>query len=170
MHLTTERLTFRQRTPDDFDALHAMVSDFEVIKWTATWPWPADPAFTRERTHPIPADRGLSGMVCLESTPIGMLSVIDGELGYLFDRRHWGRGYATEIGRAVVNEVFRTTNADRLTAGLFDGNEGSARVLEKIGFVQTGRGTLLCRAQGRELAGPDYALTRAAWAAHPRPR
>jgi RimJ/RimL family protein N-acetyltransferase len=50
------------------------------------------------------------------------------------------RGYATEAGRAVV-EWAREAGHPRLWATVWDWNVASRRVLEKLGFVETGRVT-----------------------------
>ena len=43
--IVTARLRLRPPLPGDRDALHALASDYEVVKQTATWPWPpAGPA------------------------------------------------------------------------------------------------------------------------------
>jgi ribosomal-protein-alanine N-acetyltransferase len=60
------------------------------------------------------------------------------ELAYELLRAAHGRGYATEAGRAVVTWA-RETGYRRLWAGVWDWNAASRRVLEKLGFRETGR-------------------------------
>jgi len=104
--IVTERLVLRPGRPDDLEALHALASDFEVVKQTATWPWPPDRAFTETRARPFDPGLGLAGPVCAGDEIVGMMGVHDtgegAELGYMFARAHWGKGYATEIGRALI--------------------------------------------------------------------
>lgn len=38
------------------------------------------------------------------------------EISYLLSRQHWGRGYATEAGAAVVQRAFEVLGLDRLFA------------------------------------------------------
>ena len=167
MRLTTPRLVLRDRNPADDAAVLALVSDYEVVKFTARWPWPADADLVRERGAQVVApERGFLAAIERDGRLIGIASIVDGALGYMFERAAWGQGYATEAARALVDHAFTTLPAlQTITAGLYDGNEASARVLERIGFRQTGRGTLFCMAQQRDLDGPDYALSRAEWAA-----
>jgi RimJ/RimL family protein N-acetyltransferase len=61
------------------------------------------------------------------------------ELGYWIARPHWGRGYATEAGRAVLAIARDALRVRRLEAGHFTDNPASGRVLEKLGFRPTGR-------------------------------
>src|SRR3546814_6851772 len=62
----------------------------------------------------------------------------DIELGYWIARQHWGRGYATEAGRAVL-DISAMLGHQRLVASHFLDNPASGRVLQKLGFVATGR-------------------------------
>jgi RimJ/RimL family protein N-acetyltransferase len=61
------------------------------------------------------------------------------ELGYWIARRHWGRGFATEAGRAVLETARHSLRLKRLGASHFLDNPASGRVLEKLGFKPTGR-------------------------------
>lgn len=60
------------------------------------------------------------------------------ELAYELLRAAHGCGYATEAGRAVVTWVSEA-GYQRLWAGVRDWNAASRRVLEKLGFHETGR-------------------------------
>lgn len=60
------------------------------------------------------------------------------ELVYELLRRAHGCGYATEAGRAVVTWA-NEAGYRRLWAGVRDWNVASRRVLDKLGFCETGR-------------------------------
>jgi RimJ/RimL family protein N-acetyltransferase len=60
------------------------------------------------------------------------------ELGYWIARAHWGKGYALEAGRQLI-EIARALGLNRIEAGHFIDNPASGRVLEKLGFRPTGR-------------------------------
>lgn len=162
--LRTARLVLRPKSPEDFDAYHALVSDFEVVRWTATWPFPAEPDFTRFRLSQPQPKAGLAAVILKDGALIGSAALANGEIGYMLAQPHWGHGYATEAVTALIDHGF-SLGHPRLTAGVFDGNEASVRLLTRLGFIETGRGTAMCRARGIELPGPDFTLTRAAWAA-----
>ena len=60
------------------------------------------------------------------------------ELGYLFARQFWGKGFATEAARSCVRYGFEKLNFPKIIA-LTDANHAeSHRVLEKIGFSTRG--------------------------------
>ena len=60
------------------------------------------------------------------------------ELGYWIARQHWGRGYATEAGRGVI-EIASALGYKTLVASHFLDNPASGKVLSKLGFKPTGR-------------------------------
>ena len=61
------------------------------------------------------------------------------EFGYWLTPAAWGRGYATEAGRAVVQMARHALPIRRLSAGYFLDNPVSGNVLRKLGFRDTGR-------------------------------
>ena len=73
-------------------------------------------------------------------------------MGYWIARSHWGRGYASEAGRAVV-DIAKTVGHKKLVASHFMDNPASGAVLRKLGFRQTGR------REERFSAGRGYAAT-----------
>ncbi len=62
----------------------------------------------------------------------------DTEVGYAFGRAAWGRGYATEAGKAVLGEAFGPLGLDHVMAVAKRENTGSLNVLRKLGFRADG--------------------------------
>ncbi len=60
------------------------------------------------------------------------------EVGYFFAPDAWGNGYATAAVERVVDYAFEELRLHRVHARVFAFNEGSARVLEKVGFEREG--------------------------------
>ncbi|MCQ2001038.1 GNAT family N-acetyltransferase [Arthrobacter zhaoxinii] len=58
------------------------------------------------------------------------------ELIYVFHQRFWGKGYATEIGRAMLAYVFEVSRLEFVAATIDAGNEESKRVARKIGMAE----------------------------------
>ncbi|MFH7017807.1 GNAT family N-acetyltransferase [Flavobacterium sp. FlaQc-47] len=56
------------------------------------------------------------------------------ELGYRFIEKHWGKGYATEAGKAFVDYAFNVMKVEALYAYADAGNENSRKILEKLGL------------------------------------
>lgn len=59
-------------------------------------------------------------------------------LGYRFGTSAWGRGYATELGRASLAHAFGTLGEPAVYALVRPSNTASVRVLEKIGMRRAG--------------------------------
>ncbi|MFH6960331.1 GNAT family N-acetyltransferase [Flavobacterium aquidurense] len=56
------------------------------------------------------------------------------EIGYRFIEKHWGKGYATESGKAFVDYAFDVMKVEALYAYADEGNENSRKILEKLGM------------------------------------
>ncbi|GGL48593.1 GNAT family N-acetyltransferase [Halocalculus aciditolerans] len=80
----------------------------------------------------IAADGETVGVVGLGPTdhPAG-----SAELGIWVAPEHWGNGYATDAARTMTDYAFDTLRKHRVTARVFDGNDASRRVWEKLGYT-----------------------------------
>ena len=109
----------------------------------------------------------MAGPVLQGDELIGLASVVAGEhgaeLGYFIARPLWGNGYATEISRALVAHGFDRYSWSEITAGVFEGNPASDRVLDKLGFTFTGWDEEDCKARGARFPIRVYTLTRKDW-------
>ncbi len=63
----------------------------------------------------------------------------DIELGYALGSAFWGRGLATELGRAILDEAFGPLGLQRVVAVTLPDNLPSQRVLTKLRFAPAGR-------------------------------
>ena len=64
------------------------------------------------------------------------LDTLVANLGYSIARKLWGQGFATEAASAVVDLGFRSYGLDRVWSSVHLANQGSVRVLEKIGMTR----------------------------------
>ncbi len=80
------------------------------------------------------------------------------EIAYLFVRRHWGHGYATEAARACRDWGFRFLGVPRLISIISIHNEPSIRVAERNGMVPVAEITKPTGVPHRV-----YAITREVW-------
>ena len=60
------------------------------------------------------------------------------EIGYYLGEPYWGRGIMTSVVGTACREAFAALDIVRIHAGVYAGNAGSRRVLEKNGFVLEG--------------------------------
>lgn len=147
MFARTERLLLRPGWSEDALALASAIADEGIVRNLASPPWPyttedAEAFLARERDPREPSmlifRRTLGAPQLIGS--IGFQALADGrvEFGYWIARAHWGLGYATEAGAAVVANARDTLRIERLHAGHFLDNPASGRVLDKLGFKPTG--------------------------------
>ena len=62
------------------------------------------------------------------------------EIGDWLGVKHWGKGYATEAVRAMIDHVFTDLDCEAIHSSARVTNPASRRVLEKCGFQWTGAG------------------------------
>ncbi|KAL4935081.1 hypothetical protein BDV06DRAFT_207695 [Aspergillus oleicola] len=83
------------------------------------------------------------------------------EIGYWVGQDYWGRGIATEVVVAFSKWAFgEFERVNRLEAEVFEGNEGSRRVLEKAGYILEGRKRRAVEKDGVVLDTFLYSLLR----------
>jgi len=81
------------------------------------------------------------------------------ELGWMLRRASWGRGYATEAARRLLDHAFTDMKRERVISLIRAANAPSIRVAERLGERLDGRA---------EIFGQDalvYAIDRAGWRA-----
>jgi RimJ/RimL family protein N-acetyltransferase len=147
MFARTERLLLRPGWSQDAPALFEAIGDERIVRNLATAPWPysfadAEAWLATERRASEPTLlvflHGGGAPELIGAIGIGRRPAGETELGYWIARRHWGRGYATEAGRALLATARHGLRLKRLDAGHFLDNPASGRVLEKLGFEPTG--------------------------------
>ena len=144
----TPRLILRQMIVDDAAAFYALNSHPDVMRYTGE-----PPLESEEEARNAIADYpdfdtvgyGRWGCVLRENqTLIGFcglkylhdLDAVD--LGYRFLPEYWGRGLATEAGRASIAFGFDVLQLERIIALVLTDNAASIRVLEKLGMRHDG--------------------------------
>ena len=152
MEIKTERLLLREFKEDDWEAVFAYQNNplyLRYYDWTERSEQNAQDFvaifLTQQQAKPrykfqlasTLADSGrLIGNCGLRLTVPG--SKI-GDIGYELDPLFWGNGYATEAARGMLQFGFEQLQLHRITAVCIAENEGSVRVLTKLGMQQEGR-------------------------------
>ncbi len=146
MFALTPRLALRPGWPEDAPALARAIGHEAVTRNLSSVPWPytdGDAAAFLAKPHEpgdvfmLITDRLAPGVPVIGG--IGLHRDGDGYmLGYWLTPSAWGRGYATEAGRAILSIARDALRLPRLRAGHFADNPASGRVLAKLGFRPTG--------------------------------
>jgi RimJ/RimL family protein N-acetyltransferase len=157
MFARTERLLLRPGWAEDAPALSAAIDDRLVACNLTRVPSPYGlsdaQAFLAAKRPEHDAAPELVGAIGITRATCG-----GAELGYWIARTHWGRGYATEAGAAMIR-IAHSLRVPRLVAGHFLDNPASGRVLRKLGFRATSAiGARHSLARGEEVPCAQYEL------------
>jgi RimJ/RimL family protein N-acetyltransferase len=167
--IETARLVLRAPRRDDAKAIAVLANDRRVAENTARVPHPyaiedAEQFIAAVNQH----DGNACFAITLGGTPIGVCGVDlreDGaEIGYWLGVPYWGRGFATEAVRAVIDHAFGDLAYETLQAGALVSNPASRRVLEKCGFQWTGVRLARVRAINSAAPADRFRLDRGLWA------
>jgi RimJ/RimL family protein N-acetyltransferase len=139
--IRTDRLLLRRASLDDVPAMHAIMSNPVAMRFWSTPPH-ADVDDTRRWIESMiedePAERD-DFIMTLGGRLIGKLGAWRlPEIGFLLDPAEWGRGYASEALAAYIDRR-RTLGSTELTADVDPRNGASIRLLERAGFIVSGR-------------------------------
>ena len=148
--LQTARLSLKPLTRAHFESMLSLISDREIAATTLRIPHP----YTRDDAEQYFASMEKlidEGTMLRRSIFIRSLDEYCGsvglhiekdhdraEMGYWIGVPYWGRGYASEAARAMVDYGFRELGLNRIYATVFAGNTASRRVAEKAGMRYEG--------------------------------
>jgi 8-oxo-dGTP diphosphatase len=152
--LKTERLTLRPLRSADAEALHRLVNDWEVTRTLAEIPYPYPRDLADEWIASTQAELGagaayhlaITGKEGRKETIVGVVGLrLDaarrtGRLGYWVGRAYWKHGVATEAARRMTSWAFANLPLDLIAAEVTEGNDGSCKVLRRVGFREVGTG------------------------------
>ncbi len=146
--LETERLRLRPWRDDDLDALAALNTDPEVMRY---FPSCLDRAGTaammaRNRDHvrrhgygwwavEIPGVTPFAGGAALLRPRFHAHFTPCHEIGWRLAKARWGQGFGTEAAKAVVTFAFDQIGLDELVAFTAAANEPSISVMRRLGMT-----------------------------------
>ncbi|WBQ02278.1 GNAT family N-acetyltransferase [Kribbella sp. CA-293567] len=178
-YLETERLVLRRFTAGDTDLLVELDSDAEVMRYLTGEPTPRaeieqkvlPEILARYETHPdlgtFAAHEQSTGQFLgwFGLQPTSEAGTVD--VGYRLNRSAWGRGYATEGTRALIDRAFNELGMARVIADTMAVNMKSRRVMVKAGlrFVRLFHVHFDDPLPGTEYGEVEYAIDRSAWEA-----
>ena len=141
--LWTERLVLRRYLPEDAEELYRYFgTDPEMHRYTGWNPY-ATPEMARQTVQRFidgyRTERFYGWVIDFEGVVFGTIGAYDYhddsiEVGFSICRKCWGRGYATEALRKVLEYLTENEGISCVTAWCASENAGSRRVLEKAGM------------------------------------
>lgn len=145
VNLETERLLLRNIQASDKSFIVDLWTDADVTRYLGG---PRDRAqmledIAENLDDPFIEEYDLWPVIEKETNqPVGhcglLMKEVEGkteiEVVYVIDRSHWGKGYATEISKKLIEYAFGTKNLHRIIALIKPGNKGSESVAAKAGM------------------------------------
>jgi 8-oxo-dGTP diphosphatase len=140
--------------PNDAEALHRLVNDWEVTRTLAEIPYPYPRSLADEwiaLTEKQLADGAayhlaITGKEGRKETLVGVIGLnLDaarrtGRLGYWVGRAYWTHGVATEAAKRMTSWAFANLPLDLIVAEVTEENLASFKVLRRVGFREVGTG------------------------------
>lgn len=154
MHLETPRLLMREMTWDDLPALRSILGDPEtmtayegtfdedmMLEWMERMLqrytddgfglWAVTLRDAQDESDVMIGQCGLTRQHIMGDDVV--------EVGYLFNRSFWHKGYAIEAATACRDHAFSTLEVNRLYAQVRDTNVASMNVAIRLGMTVRGR-------------------------------
>jgi len=166
--LETERLTLRAPRHEDIKAIAVLTNDRRIAENTARIPHPYGVDDAKQFVATVNARDGeVCFVILLDGNLIGACGIDPRDdapdLGYWLGARYWGRGFATEAVRAVIDHAFGDLQHETLQAGARVSNPASRRVLEKCAFQWTSVRLTRIRAINSAAPVDRFRLDRGLW-------
>lgn len=155
---TTERLTIRKFTPEDFEDLTDILTDKEVTYFEPYETFNKE-ACIQEAINFSKSEQFFA--VVLENKVIGKIYFSNKdfgsyEIGYTFNRKYQGKGYASESVKGMITYAFSVLGVRRIFAQINTQNTKSVRLAERIGMRKEAEHKELFPAKENENAFNDF--------------
>jgi len=170
--IRTDRLTLRLLTVEDMDWIRVLCNNYKIAKNMCTMPYPYDDeaaaSFAEKIRDMRKSDSDYAFSISTDA-PMGLIGIHDRKdkgwlVGYWLGEPYWGKGYATEAARAIVEFAFNNLSVEKLYADYCFDNPASGRVLVKSGFCETGKSELQpCMARGMDIECHMLEYQRNVW-------
>jgi RimJ/RimL family protein N-acetyltransferase len=137
----TDRLILRKAiSGQEKISLVSQIGDWEIVKWLANVPYPY--TYDDLEDYLLISDSNQFDLnIFLGNQLIGRVGLtLDGDnyydLGYWIGKDYWGKGYATESSKKLLEYVLDKLDSPKIKSGYFVDNFSSWNVLKKLGFKE----------------------------------
>ena len=161
--IRTARLTLRRAEPRDLADLHEVMRQPAAMRYWSTLPHPDLATTGRWLERKLAEDSAGSVEFVVEHQGRVIGTAGGGilpEIGYILHPDHWGKGFATEAMRAVIDFAFANHPVDHLMADVDPRNAASSALLRRLGFSLTGHAKNTFLVAGEWCDSDYYTLMR----------
>lgn len=144
MNIVTERLQIRNFVFEDWEEVHTYTSDPIVMKYIPEGVFSKKDAQDFVQKNIGDEARMFAVVLTEENKLIGHMAFFKYfgshtyEIGWVFNKDYYNRGYASEAARALLKFGFEELKLHRIIATCQPENPPSYRVMEKIGMRREG--------------------------------
>ncbi|WBW95529.1 GNAT family N-acetyltransferase [Oceanirhabdus sp. W0125-5] len=146
--METERLIIRRFKPDDWKDLYEYLSLPEVVEYEPYYTYSEEECKEASKGRAEAGEKSCFWAVCLkgDNKMIGHIFFAFNEpeefntweIGYVFNPKFYGKGYATEASKRILKYGFEDKGAHRIMAHANVKNIASWKVLERLSLRREG--------------------------------
>ena len=172
--LTTKNLILRPPHEDDAEDIAMLANNENVASMLEAMPYPYKDTDAHEFIKKMSSPQTGGCTYAITHAESGQLMGICGlrtpderrglhSIGYWLGEEFWGKGYATQAARALVDLFFKVGEEDVLLISVLTNNSASRRVIEKCGGRYWKQEMISSTFFGEDRPVDRYRITRENW-------
>lgn len=172
--IATERLVLRPPHTQDVEEMASLANNINIARMLGTMPHPYTQDDAKAFIEKSAKDIGRACVYVITEQETGLLIGVGGlhedrsrydepYMGYWIGEPFWGKGYATEAARAMVDLFFKVTNRPALLVSARVDNDASKKIISKCGGLFQSKSTVRHTILNEELELEHFHISRENW-------
>lgn len=172
--LTTENLVLRAPNKDDVQEIAVLANNRKISSMLESMPYPYFDKDAEAFIDNISKPEAGEVVFAITHVDNGQFMGICGvhlvkrrfdlpHMGYWLGEEYWGKGYATEAARALVDLFFKAGSEETLLMSVLTDNKASRRVIEKCGGNFWKQETHFSETLNKDQIVDHFRITRESW-------
>jgi RimJ/RimL family protein N-acetyltransferase len=171
--VSTERLVLRPPHADDCEEMAELANNINIARMLAHMPHPYAIADARSFIEKAQKDIGRACIYSITEADSGKLIGVgslhetredpEPHMGYWIGEPFWGKGYASEAARALVDLYFKVSNRPILLVSARVSNEASKKIIRKCGGKHVRTSMEVHPLLGEKQQLDHFEITRESW-------
>lgn len=171
--ISTERLVLRPPHVVDAEPMAVLANNINVARMLAHMPHPYSISDAEKFISNAQRNSGRACVYSITEADTGRLIGVgslhetpeddEPHMGYWIGEPYWGKGYASEAARGLVDLYFKVTNRPILLVSARVNNEASKKVIRKCGGKHIGSSQAVHPLLGEVQTLDHFEITRESW-------
>lgn len=172
--IATERLVLRPPHDHDIEEMASLANNIKIARMLGTMPHPYTQDDAKIFIEKCAKDIGRACVYAITEQETGLLIGVGGlhedssryaepYMGYWIGEPFWGKGYATEAARAMVDLFFKVTNKPSLLVSARFDNDASKKIISKCGGLFQSKSTVHHTILNEDLELEHFHISRENW-------